>query len=199
MKKKQIAAMLGVIAVGAVAAHSIKKQRKGEETMQENKLTEQQVKENLLRLFNLYEYGEFDSFEEFMTEDEQDLREYAADHYAEELYPYIIENMREVNHMEGDDGEGNEPFYMTEELFYVPACKIYSDISEATYDRFELILQLEIWMLEDGRFAVVTCFDFNKDGWNLVYRVLDKFIEKKEDLPVSFEDLELGFINCGKE
>lgn len=123
MKHKKVAAALSAaVAVVAVlggiryAAGKRKPKEVRKPDIQEEGLTEGQVRECLLRLFWLYEDSEFDDLAELLG-DGSEPREYAADSYSEQLFPYIKEGMKEVMIMEGDDGTGNEPFDMTDVLF----------------------------------------------------------------------------------
>ena len=59
-----------------------------------------------------------------------DPREYAAENYAAQIFPYIKKNMKDVMILEGDDGTGKEPFSMTDALFCCPACMISCRIEE---------------------------------------------------------------------
>lgn len=204
MKNKKVKTMLSAVAVAAVVGtgifHAVKHGRKkkmaevgvSEPVLEEEGLTEEQVREYLLRLFWLYEDSEFDDLAEFLG-DGSDPREYAADNYSEILFPYIKNNMAVVMEMEGDDGTGEEPFCMTDELFFYPACIICTQADEAFLDRFDLYRDNEIWMLENGQFALVNCIELKKDGGYLKYRFLDRYITEPGDIPVSFEDLEAGF------
>lgn len=101
--------------------------------------------------------------------------------------------MKDVMMLEGDDGTGNEPFDMTDELFCYPACLIGCEIKELFSDRFVLCLENEIWMLENGEFASVYCVSIGKDGGRLSYRFLDTYIRNPGDIPICFADLESGF------
>ena len=101
----------------------------------EEGLTEEKVRESLLRLFRLYEDSEFDDLVEFL-DDGSDPREYAADNYSGQIFPYIKESMKDVMILEGDDGTGKEPFSMTDELFHYPACMINCRIEELLSDSF---------------------------------------------------------------
>ena len=163
MKHKKIAAALSAAVAGAAvfgriryAAGKRKPKAERENDVQKERLTEGEVREYLLRLFRLYEDSEFDDFAEFSGEGSEP-GEYAADNYASQLFPYIKENMKDVMMLEGDDGTGNEPFDMTDELFCYPACLIGCEIKELFSDRFVLCLENEIWMLENGEFASVYC------------------------------------------
>ncbi|SCJ15186.1 Uncharacterised protein [uncultured Blautia sp.] len=95
----------------------------------EEGLTEEKVRESLLRLFRLYEDCEFDDLAEFLGAG-SDPREYAAENYAAQIFPYIKKNMKDVMILEGDDGTGKEPFSMTDALFCCPACMISCRIEE---------------------------------------------------------------------
>ena len=199
MKHKKIAAALSAAVAGAAvlggiryAAGKRKPKAERENDVQKERLTEWEVREYLLRLFRLYEDSEFDDFAEFSGEGSEP-GEYAADNYASQLFPYIKENMKDVMMLEGDDGTGNEPFDMTDELFCYPACLIGCEIKELFSDRFVLCLENEIWMLENGEFASVYCVSIGKDGGRLSYRFLDTYIRNPGDIPICFADLESGF------
>lgn len=158
----------------------------------EEGLIEEKVRESLLRLFRLYEDCEFDDLAEFLG-DGSDPREYAAENYAAQIFPYIKKNMKDVMILEGDDGTGKEPFSMTDELFYYPACIIGSRIRELYTDRFALCRESEIWILENGEFASVYSISLRKGGGRLTYRFLDTYISEPGDIPICFDDLESGF------
>ncbi len=199
MKHKKIAAALSAAVAGAAvfgriryAAGKRKPKAERENDVQKERLTEGEVREYLLRLFRLYEDSEFDDFAEFSGEGSEP-GEYAADNYASQLFPYIKENMKDVMMLEGDDGTGNEPFDMTDELFCYLACLIGCEIKELFSDRFVLCLENEIWMLENGEFASVYCVSIGKDGGRLSYRFLDTYIRNPGDIPICFADLESGF------
>ena len=199
MKHKKIAAALSAAVAGAAvfgriryAAGKRKPKAERENDVQKERLTEGEVREYLLRLFRLYEDSEFDDFAEFSGEGSEP-GEYAADNYASQLFPYIKENMKDVMMLEGDDGTGNEPVDMTDELFCYPACLIGCEIKELFSDRFVLCLENEIWMLENGEFASVYCVSIGKDGGRLSYRFLDTYIRNPGDIPICFADLESGF------
>lgn len=170
----------------------LKGKRKEKEYLEKENLGKKAIQEQFLRLFCLYEDWEFDSFEEFGAEG--DRRESAARYYADRLYPYIKKHRKMVASMTGDDGMGHEPFQMTDVLFYEPACCLFRQAMDHIYDNFRLIRETEIWFLESGECSVVTCFDFAKEGWHLICRFEDRKIQKPEDLPVSFEVLEEGFL-----
>ena len=163
-----------------------------EEGLAEEKLTEEKLRECLLRLFGLYEDCEFDDLVEFLG-DGSDPREYAAENYAAQIFPYIKKNMKDVMMMAGDDGTGKEPFYMTDELFYYPACIIGSRIRELYTDRFALCRESEIWILENGEFASVHSVSLRKGSGRITYRFLDTYISEPGDIPICFDDLESGF------
>ena len=199
MKHKKIAAALSAAVAGAAvfgriryAAGKRKPKAERENDVQKERLTEGEVREYLLRLFRLYEDSEFDDFAEFSGEGSEP-GEYAADNYSEQLFPYIKKNMKDVMMLEGDDGTGNEPFDMTDELFCYSACLIGCEIKELFSDRFVLCLENEIWMLENGEFASVYCVSIGKDGGRLSYRFLDTYIRNPGDIPICFADLESGF------
>ena len=199
MKHIKVAAALSAAVAGAAVLGGIhyvsgkRKPKEGQEPdIQEEGLTEGQVRECFLRLFRLYEDSEFDDLAELLG-DGSEPREYAADNYASQLFPYIKENMKDVMMLEGDDGTGNEPFDMTDELFCYPACLIGCEIKELFSDRFVLCLENEIWMLENGEFASVYCVSIGKDGGRLSYRFLDTYIRNPGDIPICFADLESGF------
>ena len=204
MKNKKVKTMLSALAVVAAAGSGIccavKHGRKkktadmaaDEAALHEEGLTEEKVREYLLHLFRLYEDSEFDDLAEFL-DDGSDPREYAADNYSSQLFPYIKRNMKDVMMMEGDDGTGKEPFAMTDVLFCYPACKIGCEIEELFSDNFVLCLESEIWMLENGEFASVYCVSIGKDGGRLSYRFVDTYIKNPGDIRICFEDLESGF------
>ena len=205
MKNKKVKAMLSAAALVAAAGSGIccavkHGRRKKEEDMTANEpvpheegLTEEKVREYLLRLFRLYEDSEFDDLAEFIQDSESDPREYAADNYSGQLFPYIKKNMKDVMILEGDDGTGKEPFSMTDELFCCPACEIGCVINELFSDSFALCLESEIWMLENGEFASVYCVSLGKDGGRISYRFLDTYIKNPGDIPICFDDLESRF------
>lgn len=188
------AAVLGGIryAAGKRKAKEVREQEIQEKEIQEEGLTEGKVREYLLCLFRLYEDSEFDDLAEFIG-DGSGLREYAAENYASQLFPYIKRGMKDVMKLEGDDGTGKEPFSMTDALFCHPACMIGCGIEELFSDSFVLCLESEIWMLENGEFASVYCVSIGKDGGRLSYRFVDTYIKNPGDIPACFEDLESGF------
>lgn len=173
MKNKKVKTMLSALAVVAAAGSGIccavKHGRKkktadmaaDEAALHEEGLTEEKVREYLLHLFRLYEDSEFDDLAEFL-DDGSDPREYAADNYSSQLFPYFKKNMKHVMMLEGDDGTGKEPFAMTDVLFCYPACKIGCEIRELFSDNFVLCLESEMWMLENGEFASVYCVSMGK-------------------------------------
>ena len=199
MKHKKVAAALSAAVAGAAVLGGIhyvsgkRKPKEGQEPdIQEEGLTEGQVWECFLRLFRLYEESEFDDLAELLG-DGSEPREYAADNYSSQLFPYIKRNMTDVMMLEGDDGTGKEPFAMTDVLFCYPACKIGCEIRELFSDNFVLCLESEMWMLENGEFASVYCVSIGKDGGRLSYRFVDTYIKNPGDIPICFEDLESGF------
>ncbi len=209
MKNKKVKTMLSAAAMmiaagsGIFCAWKAGRKKKAENTeikepvfdeegLAEEKLTEEKLRECLLRLFGLYEDSEFDDLVEFLG-DGSDPREYAAENYAAQIFPYIKKNMKDVMMMAGDDGTGKEPFYMTDELFYYPACIIGSRIRELYTDRFALCRESEIWILENGEFASVHSVSLRKGGGRLTYRFLDTYISEPGDIPICFDDLESGF------
>ena len=202
MKNKKVKTMLAVAAAvaGSGICLAVKHGRKkgaadtgtGGSVLEEEGLTEEKVKKYLLRLFQLYEDNEFDELADF-SGNGNGVREYAADNYSGQIFPYIKENMKDVMMLEGDDGTGKEPFDMTDELFCCPACLIGCEINELFSDRFTLCLENEIWMLENGEFASVYCVSIGKDGGRLSYRFLDTYIRNPGDIPICFSDLESGF------
>ena len=142
MKNKKVKTMLAVAVAAAVAVagsgicFAVKHGRKkgaadtgtGGSVLEEEGLTEEKVKKYLLRLFQLYEDNEFDELADF-SGNGNGVREYAADNYSGQIFPYIKEYMKDVMMLEGDDGAGKEPFDMTDELFCCPACLIgFSDL-----------------------------------------------------------------------
>ena len=163
-----------------------------EAALHEEGLTEEKLREYLLRLFRLYEDSEFDDIAEFLGVGSEP-REYAADNYSSQLFPYIKKNMKDVMIMEGDDGTGKEPFSMTDVLFDYPVCMIGCEIRELFSDNFALCLESEIWMLENGEFASVYCVGIGNGRERLTYRFLDTYIKNPEDISVCFDDLETGF------
>ena len=199
MKHKKVASALSAAVAGAAVLGGIhyvsgkRKPKEGQESdIQEEGLTEGQVRECFLRLFRLYEESEFDDLAELLG-DGSEPREYAADNYSSQLFPYIKRNMTDVMMLEGDDGTGKEPFAMTDVLFCYPACKIGCEIRELFSDNFVLCLESEMWILENGEFASVYCVSIGKDGGRLSYRFVDTYIENPGDIPICFEDLESGF------
>ena len=205
MKSKKVKAIFSTLAVIAAAGsgilcavkHGGKKKVEAvtvdEPVLQEEGLTEKKVREYLLRLFRLYEDSEFDDSAEFLSYG-SDPREYEAENYSSQLFPYIKRNMKDVMMMEGDDGTGKEPFAMTDVLFCYPACKIGCEIRELFSDNFVLCLQSEMWMLENGEFASVYCVSIGKDGGRLSYRFVDTYIKNPGDIPVCFDDLESSLV-----
>ena len=142
MKHKKVAAALSAAVAGAAVLGGIRyavgkrKPKEGREPdIQEEGLTEGKLRECLLRLFRLYEDSEFDDSAEFL-DDGGDPREYEAENYSSQLFPYIKRNMKDVMMLEGDDGTGKEPFAMTDVLFCYPACKIGCEIRELFSDNF---------------------------------------------------------------
>ena len=199
MKHKKVASALSAAVAGAAVLGGIhyvsgkRKPKEGQESdIQEEGLTEGQVRECFLRLFRLYEESEFDDLAELLG-DGSEPREYAADNYSSQLFPYIKKNMKDMMMMEGDDGTGKEPFAMTDVLFCYPACKIGCEIEELFSDNFVLCLESEMWMLENGELASVYCVSIGKDGGRLSYRFVDTYIKNPGDIPICFEDLESGF------
>ena len=157
MKHKKVAAALSAAVAGASVLAGIryavgkrKPKAEPETAIQEEGLTEGKLRECLLRLFRLYEDSEFDDSAEFLGNG-SDPREYEAENYSSQLFPYIKRNMTDVMMMEGDDGTGKEPFAMTDVLFCYPACKIGCEIRELFSDNFVLCLQSEMWILERKR------------------------------------------------
>lgn len=204
MKHKKAKAIFSVLAVIAAAGsgiccavrHGRKKMTEAvtvdEPVMHEEGLTEEKVREYLLRLFWLYEDSEFDDLVEFLG-DGSEPREYAADNYSGQLFPYLKKNMKDVMMLEGDDGTGKEPFSVTNVLFSYPACMISCEIMELFSDSFGLCLESEIWLLENGEFASVYRVSLAKDGGRISYRFLDTYIKNQGDIPICFDDLESSF------
>ena len=107
MKNKKVKTMLSAAAMmiaagsGIFCAWKAGRKKKTEDTeikeavFDEERLTEEKLRECLLRLFGLYEDSEFDDLVEFLG-DGSNPREYAADNYASQLYPYIKKNMKEI-------------------------------------------------------------------------------------------------------
>jgi len=107
MKHKKAKAIFSALAVIAAAGsgiccavrHGRKKMTEAvavdEPVMHEEGLTEEKVREYLLRLFWLYEDSEFDNLVEFLG-DGSEPREYAADNYSEQLFLYLKKNMKDV-------------------------------------------------------------------------------------------------------
>ncbi len=187
-------------AMGAVLyAGKGKKKKREEDKLEDSQvksgITEEKLKEYLSRLFQIYGQGEC-GFEEGQ---ERNLWEQEAGYYAELLYPYVKGHMETAFKMEGDDGYGNEPFNMTDELFYLPACRIYCEPVESVFDKFDLERGQELWMQEDGRFAVVNCMSIDKDGWKLTYRFIEGYVRGYSDIPFDFEDLETGLFRLSEE
>ena len=189
-----LAAVVGAAVLGGIryAAGKNKPKAERENDVQEEGLTEDKLRGCLLRLFRLYEDSEFDDSAKFLSYG-SDPREYEAENYSSQLFPYIKRNMKDVMMLEGDDGTGKEPFAMTDVLFCYPACKIGSEIRELFSDNFVLCLESEMWMLENGEFASVYCVSIGKDGGRLSYRFVDTYIKNPGDIPICFEDLESGF------
>lgn len=193
----------GITAWSIISRMEMRKKKK--EGMEENtNLTQEDIekeklKEHFLGLFRLYEDWEFETFLEFGKEDVSDLREYAADYYAEKLYLYIKKNMKMIPSIERDDGTGQEPYLIPDKLFHEPACLLCRQPCEDIYDSFHLVQELEIWILESGKFAVVTSIYFEKDGWQCTFRFQDKVIREPVDIPITFEDLEIGLLQFMKE
>jgi len=204
MKNKKVKAILFVAVVVAAAGSGIccavkhgRKQKMteikvNEPDLEEEGLTEEKVREYLLRLFRLYEDSEFDDLAEFLG-DGSEPREYAADNYSRQLFPYIKKNMKDVMILEGDDGTGNEPFSMTDVLFCSPACMIGCRVEELFSDRFALCLESEIWMLENGELASVYSVSLGNGSGRITYRFVDTYIKNPGDIPIGFDDLERGF------
>lgn len=154
MKNKKVKAMLSAVtlAAGGGICYAVKHGRRkktgdtavNKPVLHGEGLTEEKVREYLLCLFNLYDDSEFDDLAEFMQDEEGDPREYAADNYSGLLFPYIKNSMAAVMEMKGDDGKGEEPFCMTDELFYCPACMICRQTEEVFLDRFDLYRDNEI-------------------------------------------------------
>lgn len=215
MKNKKVKALFSAFAVIAAAGggiccavkHGEKKKTEAvtedEPVPQEEGLTEEKVRECFLRLFRLYEDSEFDDLAEFLG-DGSDPREYAADNYSGQLFPYLKKNMKDVMKLEGDDGTGKEPFSMTDALFSCPACMIGCAVMELFSDSFVLCLEREMWMLENGESASVCCISMEKDGGRVSYRFLDRYIKNPGDIPICFDDLECVFsgiirvLECGR-
>ena len=189
-----LAAVAGAAVLGGIryAAGKRKSKAERENDVQEEGLTEDKLRECLLRLFRLYEDSEFDDLAEFLG-DGSEPREYAADNYSGQLLPYFKKNMKDVMVMEGDDGTGKEPFSMTDELFCCPACMIGCGIRELFSDNFVMCLENEMWMLENGEFASVYCVSIGKDGGRISYRFVDTYIKNQGDIPICFDDLESTF------
>lgn len=203
MEKKKVKIMLSAATVMTAAGSGIfcawkagKKKKMAEVRADapdlEEGLTEEKVRESLLRLFRLYADSEFDDLAEFLG-DGSNPREYAAENYSGQLFLYLKRNMTDVMILEGDDGTGKEPFSMTDELFHYPACMISCQIEELLSDNFTLCLENEIWMLENGEFASVYCVSLTNGTGRLSYRFLDTYIKNTWDIPVSFDDLESSF------
>lgn len=197
MKKKDLATLMmtaaGGIALWRFISHSSEKREERENSARdsraENRLSEEKLKQYLLHLFRLSSDRDKDSF----NNGEIDGWKQEAENYAKLLHPYFKRNMETVYKMEGDDGFGNEPFNMTDELFHLPACRIYGEPMEQVYDNFAFEWGQELWMLVDGQFAVADYIKFEKGGWSLTSRIVDKFVKKPDDIPFNFEDLELEF------
>ncbi len=205
MKKRErtklVGSMIGIASAGLTIWGLVsrirnqarqQRERKEKEYLEKETLEKEAIKEQLLQLFCLYEDWEFDSFAEFGAEG--DRRESAACYYADRLYPYIKSHQKMVASMAGDNGTGHEPSQMTDVLFYEPACCLFRQATDHIYDNFRLVREMEIWLLKSGECSVATCFDFEKEGWHLVCRFEDRKIQKPDDLPVSFEELEEGFL-----
>lgn len=160
----------------------------------------EKLKEQFLYLFQLYEDWEFESFVDFVEDESDDLKKCAASYFAERLYSYVKKNMKMIYSMDGDDGTGKKPFYMSDELLFCePACQIWSQQEEEFVENFYLARGIEIWLLENGKFVVVTCIFFEKDGWQLIWRFQDRVIQNVSDIPVPFEDLETGLLQLIQE
>ena len=142
-----LAAVVGAAVLGGIryAAGKNKPKAERENDVQEEGLTEDKLRGCLLRLFRLYEDSEFDDSAKFLSYG-SDPREYEAENYSSQLFPYIKRNMKDVMMLEGDDGTGKEPFAMTDVLFCYPACKIGCEIEELFSDNFVLCLESEMWI-----------------------------------------------------
>ena len=194
--KKQLKGKLMMAAAAAASAGAFyawkrgKKKAEGdnpEDSCGGDGITMDKLKEYLSRLFSLYADGECACEEN----GGQDLWKQNAEYYAEMLYPYIKDSMGKALKVERTDGK--EPFNMTDELFTVPASRIYSEPVGKFHISYQVLWEMELWMLEDGRFALVDFLSINKDGEEFTYRHLDRYVSEDKDIPFAFKDLVTRF------
>ncbi len=191
-------------AVLAVFAGAFYAWRKGRKKVERDKredscagsgMTEAKLKEYLCRLFKLYADGRCARKENT----ESCWWERDAGYFAELLYPYVRENMKTVLKMEGADGCEDDDFGCIEKLFGHPACQIYREPIQSFYFNIDLSWEMELWMLEDGQFAVVNFIAANEGGRKVTCRLLDRYVREYRDIPFAVEDLKTGLALLAKE
>lgn len=115
----------------------------------------------------------------------------AAVQYADDVYPLVKRNMTEIPVNIVTSSSSKKSIISKNKVSAYKGCLILHVSKTKEEDKdFGLSAYMELWLLEDGRFAEITCIQFETEGFVTLRREFKRIVKRRNHLFFSINDLE---------
>lgn len=158
-------------------------------------LDELWLEDALTFLFDMFPDKDLQELEVIEPEDEM-MSFVAGSQYAEIIFPYIYKNMIDIPVNIVTSLRSKKSTFSKNKVSKLKGSPILHISKTKDEDNeFGISAFMELWLLEDGRFAEITCIQFEAEGFVTLRREFKKIIKKKNQLFFNIYELEESLQN----
>lgn len=154
------------------------------------KIDENDVMESLEILFDMFDEDELEELD-ILDSDGLALSTVAAIQYAETIYPFVCKNMMEIPVNIVSLTKSKKSILSKNKVSAIKGCPIlYISKTKEEDKDFDVSAYMELWLLEDGRFAEITAIQFETEEYVVLRREFKRIVKRKSHLFFSLGHLE---------
>ena len=154
------------------------------------KMDEDRVMESLEILFDMFDEDELEELDLYDS-DGLALSTVAAIQYAETIYPIVCKNMTEIPVNVVSLTKNKKSILSKNKVSKIKGCPIlYVSKTKEEDKDFDVSAYMELWLLEDGRFAEITAIQFGTEEYVVLRREFKRIVKRKNHLFFSLGHLE---------
>lgn len=165
------------------------------------KMDENDVMESLEILFDMFDEDELEELD-ILDSDGLALSTVAAIQYAETIYPFVCKNMMEIPVNVVSLTKSKKSILSKNKVSAIKGCPIlYISKTKEEDKDFDVSAYMELWLLEDGRFAEITAIQFETEEYVVLRREFKRIVKRKSqlffclsDLDSALEDMEMTLL-----